>query len=97
KGKPLAVIAAELDVPLGTIKRRLHVARKRFEECVRASGSSAVPTTEAAMVDEPIFPRLDADEEVGYTTDEPTAYDRPTKPAAPQKVRLHRRELVEAC
>lgn len=30
KGKPLARIAAELEVPLGTVKRRLHVARKRL-------------------------------------------------------------------
>lgn len=32
KGKPLAQIAGELDVPLGTVKRRLHTARKRLKE-----------------------------------------------------------------
>lgn len=31
KGRPLAVIAQQLEVPVGTIKRRLHVARKRLE------------------------------------------------------------------
>ena len=35
-GKPLKAMARELDVPLGTIKRRLHVARKRLAKLMGA-------------------------------------------------------------
>lgn len=35
KGKSLAQIAYEREIPLGTVKRRLHVARRRLEETLR--------------------------------------------------------------
>jgi RNA polymerase sigma-70 factor (ECF subfamily) len=47
KGKSLAEIASEWSVPLGTIKRRLHVARGRLESSLRkGSAWSDEPTAE---------------------------------------------------
>ena len=47
-GKPLAQIAEELDVPLGTIKRRLHVARNRLQEVLESADAGASRPTPAA-------------------------------------------------
>ncbi|MFO0949388.1 MAG: sigma-70 family RNA polymerase sigma factor [Planctomycetota bacterium] len=40
KGKSLAEIADEFDVPIGTVKRRLHVARHRLQESLEQAGST---------------------------------------------------------
>lgn len=45
QGKSLVQIAAEFDIPLGTVKRRLHVARHRLEESLR--GETAFAPQEA--------------------------------------------------
>lgn len=45
RGKTLIEIAEEFDVPVGTVKRRLHVARHRLEESLRR---------EQAWEDEPV-------------------------------------------
>ena len=37
QGRSLAEIAAALDIPLGTIKRRLHTARRRLEQSLTGS------------------------------------------------------------
>lgn len=39
-GRSIAEIASDLDIPLGTVKRRLHVARHRLEESLRGQESS---------------------------------------------------------
>ncbi len=44
QGRSLAEIAAELDIPLGTIKRRLHTARRRLEESL-----TGVPSARALV------------------------------------------------
>ncbi len=36
QGQPLVEIATRLDVPIGTIKRRLHIARKRVKAALQA-------------------------------------------------------------
>jgi RNA polymerase sigma-70 factor (ECF subfamily) len=41
QGKSLVQIAAEFDIPLGTVKRRLHVARHRLEESLRGEAAFA--------------------------------------------------------
>lgn len=43
KSKSLAEIAEEFDIPLGTVKRRLHVARRRLEEALRPETIGADP------------------------------------------------------
>ena len=40
QGQPLSEIADTLDIPLGTIKRRLHTARKRLKALLEAGSSS---------------------------------------------------------
>lgn len=42
KGRSLAEIAAQFEVPLGTIKRRLHTARRRLEESLGGAEAAAV-------------------------------------------------------
>lgn len=54
QGQPLSEIAEALDVPLGTVKRRLHTARKRLKAMLEAGSSSP---------DEWVDGRLEADEE----------------------------------
>ena len=39
KGKSLVEIAEEFEIPIGTVKRRLHVARHRLEESLRGESS----------------------------------------------------------
>jgi RNA polymerase sigma-70 factor, ECF subfamily len=49
KGKSLAEIAADWSVPLGTIKRRLHVARGRLESSLRKGSTWAEePSSDSA-------------------------------------------------
>jgi RNA polymerase sigma-70 factor (ECF subfamily) len=48
----LAEIARRLDVPLGTIKRRLHTARKRLKDVLEAAVSDADEWTEGRAEDE---------------------------------------------
>lgn len=47
KGKSLATIAEEFDIPVGTVKRRLHVARHRLEESLRTGRIQADAPTPA--------------------------------------------------
>jgi RNA polymerase sigma-70 factor (ECF subfamily) len=48
RGRSLAQIAEEFDIPLGTVKRRLHVARHRLEESLRGK-SFAEDSTESRL------------------------------------------------
>lgn len=53
KGKPLSQIAEEFEVPVGTVKRRLHVARRRLEQALakkRARRPRAKSRNSAAKV-----------------------------------------------
>lgn len=58
QGQPLSEIAESLDVPLGTIKRRLHTARKRLKAVLEAGSSSPDEWTDGRDVSE--------DEAVGF-------------------------------
>lgn len=51
RGKPLARIARELDAPLGTIKRRLHIARRRLKDSLsgKARRRRRAPALAAAL------------------------------------------------
>jgi RNA polymerase sigma-70 factor (ECF subfamily) len=59
QGRPLAEIAEALDVPLGTIKRRLHTARRRL----RAELAASVQGDADEWTDSPCFTDPDGEEE----------------------------------
>jgi RNA polymerase sigma-70 factor (ECF subfamily) len=61
RGLSLVEIADELDVPLGTVKRRLHTARKRLRTVLMQSVTDAED-----WVDGPDLDEQDADEESPY-------------------------------
>ncbi len=52
QGRSLVEIAEQLDAPIGTIKRRLHTARKRMKDALQASVAAADEWTEGPS-DEP--------------------------------------------
>ncbi len=52
RGLSLVEIAGELDVPLGTIKRRLHTARKRLRLELEASVADAAEWTDGLVPDD---------------------------------------------
>jgi RNA polymerase sigma-70 factor (ECF subfamily) len=49
KGRSLAEIADEFEIPVGTIKRRLHTARRRLEESLSADGAPRRRRRELAL------------------------------------------------
>lgn len=50
RGMSLIEIAEEFDIPVGTVKRRLHVARNRLEESLRDDGKLAEAPASADLV-----------------------------------------------
>ncbi|QDV37252.1 RNA polymerase sigma factor [Tautonia plasticadhaerens] len=52
RGQSLIEIAEELEVPIGTVKRRLHTARKRLKAQLRADSADPEEWTDAPDVDE---------------------------------------------
>lgn len=52
RGQSLIEIAEELGVPIGTVKRRLHTARKRLKAQLRADSADPEEWTDAPDVDE---------------------------------------------
>ncbi len=61
RGLSLVEIADELDVPLGTIKRRLHTARKRLRQELESSVASAEEWTDGLLGDTDSDPDDEAD------------------------------------
>lgn len=51
-GRSLAEIAEDLDVPIGTVKRRLHVARHRLKDVLQASAGDADEWTDGARAED---------------------------------------------
>ena len=80
QGKSLATIADEQDLPIGTVKRRLHVARQRLEEHLRTEGKCvpvAVGADEPIVADEAVV----ADEAMSLATETVEAVGFPVNPA----------------
>lgn len=50
RGLSLVQIAEEFDIPVGTVKRRLHVARNRLEESLRDEGQLAETAASSDLV-----------------------------------------------
>ena len=77
KGRSLAEIADEFDVPLGTVKRRLHVARSRLHDSMRPTvqdGREAESTP--AVAAHIVAPTAVEAEDAGYVVAPPiTAVD----------------------